>query len=77
MSEQFYYGTKPDGSRNTIHASTHFDVETKDGKVVAIWFRCLLVPFEQHEIDEDRARDLTDAFPLNITVLGLEVQRDD
>lgn len=35
-----YYG---DGG--TIHGTTHLDVEMQDGKVVAVWFRCQVLPF--------------------------------
>lgn len=45
-----YYG---DGG--TIHGTNHLHVETRHGKVVAVWFRCQQLPFEQVEVDESRA----------------------
>lgn len=43
------------GDGGTIHGTTHLDVETRNGEVVAVWFRCSLLPFEQHEINHERA----------------------
>jgi hypothetical protein len=45
-----YYG---DGT--TIHSSGYLDIEVFEGKVVAVWFRCQLLPFEQTEVDGERA----------------------
>jgi hypothetical protein len=40
------YGTEADGSRNTIHAGGKLDIEVDDdGRPVAVWFRCLNLPF--------------------------------
>jgi hypothetical protein len=47
------------GHDKTIHGTEHVDVETdKHGKVVAVWFRCLLLPFEQSVVDTDRAAEM-------------------
>lgn len=35
-----YYG---DGG--TIHSTGHLDIETQDGQVMAVWFRCQMLPF--------------------------------
>lgn len=53
----------PDGSRfygdgNTIHSTGHLDVETRNGEVVAVWFRCALLPFEQHDVSSERQREM-------------------
>jgi hypothetical protein len=48
--ESTYYG---DGG--TIHSTTWLDVETFQGTVVAVWFRCRSLPFQQHEVDGRRA----------------------
>jgi len=41
-----YYG---DGG--TIHSTNHLDIEVRNGEVVAVWFRCQMLPFRQHEAD--------------------------
>lgn len=41
---RLYDGVEDD--KNTIHDSRHFDVEVDDeGNVIAVWFRCLRIPF--------------------------------
>lgn len=36
------------GDDNTIHGTTHVDVQTDQrGTVVAVWFRCAMLPFQQ------------------------------
>ena len=46
QSDIHRYGTLPDGTRNTIHASSQLDVEVNEiGEVTAVWFRCLNLPF--------------------------------
>ena len=44
-SDTRYYG---DGT--TIHSTGHLDVEVFEGKVVAVWFRCQMLPFEQADV---------------------------
>ena len=39
------------GHGGTIHHSGQLDVETYQGEVVAIWFRCQLLPFRQVALD--------------------------
>lgn len=48
-----YYG---DGG--TIHNSTELDVETYKGNVVAVWFRCQMLPFRQIDVDSARAEEM-------------------
>lgn len=48
-----YYG---DGG--TIHAATRLDVETYNGAVVAVWFRCQQLPFSQTEATAQRATQM-------------------
>lgn len=67
-----YYG---DGG--TIHASTALDVETtQDGRVVAVWFRCQMLPFEQVAVEGARASEMISAYSgAEVPVLtGVEVQ---
>ena len=38
------------GDGGTIHSTGHLDVEVDDnGVVVAVWYRCLTLPFVQHK----------------------------
>src|SRR2546425_10012095 len=53
------YGDMPNGSRNTIHGTTALDVETDSkGKVVGVWFRCMILPFNQVKVNKKRASDM-------------------
>lgn len=50
------------GDDRTVHRTGHLDVEVDaDGAVVAVWFRCARVPFRQHAVGADRARELRGA----------------
>jgi len=67
-----YYG---DGG--TLHDSPQLDVETdRRGKVVAVWFRCQLLPFKQRVVDEDRATQMAYAYtePYIPELRGVEVR---
>lgn len=48
------------GYNRTIHQTTELDVETHDGKVVSVWFRCAALPFKQIEVDDHRAKEMQD-----------------
>lgn len=65
-----YYG---DGG--TIHHTTAVNVELFKGKVVAVWFRCQILPFTQHETGRDRAREMGEAYILDRMpkITGVEV----
>ncbi|MGH9933231.1 MAG: hypothetical protein ACREA9_28950 [Pyrinomonadaceae bacterium] len=40
-------------------AAAALDVEVDcNGKVVAVWFRCCALPFEQHDVDVERAKEM-------------------
>lgn len=43
------------GGQGTIHGNEKMDIETFEGKVVAVWFRCAMVPFTQVETNKSRA----------------------
>ena len=50
------------GGDQTIHGNDSLDVEVdKNGRVVAVWFRCSIVPFRQHDVDDHRAKAMTRA----------------
>lgn len=64
------------GGNGTIHRTGHLDVETRNGRVVAVWFRCQMLPFEQHELDSDeRAKDMEAAYAAgsDVRIDGLNV----
>jgi hypothetical protein len=49
-----YYG---DGT--TIHHTGKVNVELdEDGVVVAVWYRCMMLPFDQTIVSDSRARDM-------------------
>ncbi len=62
--QEFRYGNRPDGTRNTIHATEHLDIEVRKGKVVAVWFRCMELPFKQHDVDKQREKDMSDVMKI-------------
>ena len=47
------------GEDRTIHSNGYFDVEVRNGKVVAVWFRCQPVPFKQSKASKERAKEMT------------------
>jgi len=49
------------GLNGTIHQTEQLDVEVYKGKVVAVWFRCAMLPFEQFNVDKDRAQEMATA----------------
>lgn len=44
------------GDGGTIHSTGYVDVEVHDGQVVAVWFRCQMLPFKTAAVDAERAR---------------------
>jgi hypothetical protein len=56
MKTRFY------GDGGTYHNTTFLDIETKNGKVVAVWFRCQTLPFKQVEADNHRAEEMKKAY---------------
>lgn len=40
------------GNGGTIHGTTKLDVGVIDGEVVAVWFRCQMLPFEQYDASD-------------------------
>jgi len=46
------------GGNKTIHQTGELNVELHNGKVVAVWFRCLHLPFTQSEASENRAAEM-------------------
>jgi hypothetical protein len=66
-----YYG---DGG--TIHGTQWLDVQVDiEGRVVAVWFRCQLLPYRVHAVDGAQAKDMRHAYDAMRTELhGVEVR---
>lgn len=46
------------GHDKTIHGTQHVDVEVRNGEVVAVWFRCCMIPFKQWNIGAERTEEM-------------------
>lgn len=55
-------GTRFYGGTGTIHNTRSVNVETQHGRVVAVWFRCSLLPFTQKDVDSARAKMMVLAY---------------
>lgn len=65
------------GHDTTIHKTSDLDVEVdKDGKVVAVWFRCMSLPFTQSKASQNRAADMTRMYGERAmpSILAIEVE---
>ena len=51
------------GDGGTYHRTDYIDVETHDGEVVAVWFRCSILPARQVEVSEERANAVRGSEP--------------
>ncbi len=62
------------GHDGTIHDNRYLDVEVDgDGRVVAVWFRCQMLPFVQAEAGEARASAMR-ASPALVDLLAVELE---
>jgi hypothetical protein len=51
------------GDNGTIHGSTEVNVELDEyGQVVAVWYRCMMLPFTQRVCSPNRAHDMRSAY---------------
>jgi hypothetical protein len=66
-------GTRYYGDGGTVHNSIDLDIETYNGEVIAVWFRCQHLPFKQFKIDECRKREL-ERYPATVELHGVEVR---
>ena len=49
------------------------DVEVHEGKVIAVWFGCLKLPFKMHTADKRRADDMSkDGMSYKIHGIGIK-----
>jgi hypothetical protein len=60
------------GGDLTIHRTTALDVELHDGRVVAVWFRCQQLPFNQIDVNEVRAGEMAHV-TADVMINGVEV----
>jgi hypothetical protein len=62
------------GNGGTVHSTGHVDVEVRDGKVVAVWFRCQPLPFVQSPASEARAEDMRGMYrKVDVALTGVEL----
>lgn len=51
------------GGNGTIHSTGLVNVEIdKNGKVVSVWFRCCMLPFDQTIVEKSRADEMRRAY---------------
>jgi hypothetical protein len=56
--------------RNTIHGSGTIDIQTNsNGEILAVWFRCLTLPFRVSVLDKDRNRTFPPEIEIEITAV--------
>lgn len=70
-------GTEFYGSAGTVHGTTEVDVETYKGRVIAVWFRCMRLPFKQETTDAERAAEMRRVGDQKIEVHGITYRRTD
>ena len=50
------------GDGTTIHSTGTLDVEVRHGEVVAVWYRCQMLPFTVAHVDGARAYSMREAY---------------
>jgi len=61
------------GGEGTWHRNEMLDVETHDGVIVAVWYRCMMLPFRRIEVDAERANEMLKS-PASKRLTGIEVR---
>lgn len=70
------------GDGNTIHDSKTVDVEIgPTGEVCAVWFRCRMLPFVQHDVVDSRVASMLETPPEKLSgikaiVFDTQIRRD-
>jgi len=60
------------GHDKTWHQTEHLDVEVdSDGQVVAVWFRCIALPFKQSLAGEDRSVEMIQMYKNRVSASKL------
>jgi hypothetical protein len=68
-------GTRYYGDGGTIHSTGLLNIEIFNGEVVGVWFRCQHLPFDQTEVDDYRATELSRLYANGAPPLhGVEVE---
>lgn len=64
------------GNGGTMHRTDYLNIELYDGKVIAVWFRCQLLPFVQWHTGGTRAFDMNLAYKEHdgFSITGVEVR---
>jgi len=64
------------GHRGTIHNSSEVNVEVNSkGEIVGVWFRCMMLPFTQSNVDDNRAESLRDSYKgYGVRLVGFEYE---
>ena len=67
------------GHDRTWHHTQQIDVEVHNGKVVAVWFRCMPLPFRQSDCGEARAKEMESLYssehgPQNSLVNAVDIE---
>lgn len=65
------------GHDKTIHSTKEVNIEIgPDGRVVSVWFRCLLLPFDVTNVNAARADEMEKAYQKNPprAVIAIEVE---
>lgn len=53
-------------NKNSNGTCGSLDVEIdEDGNVVAVWFRCMMLPFKTHIVSDTRAQSMKDSYAQN------------
>jgi hypothetical protein len=51
------------GRNDTFHRTKKLNIEVnRNGDVVAVWFRCAMIPFDVTVVDDERAADMGGAY---------------
>lgn len=68
------------GYEKTIHKTTKLDIEIDEetGEIVAVWFRCMMIPFVVHKANKDRADEMKQATKQvdKWELLGVDIETD-
>jgi len=71
-------GIQTYGHGRTRHETQHVEVEVdKNGKVVAVWFRCMTLAFKQVDVSDTRAQSMAKAYEQVGGVKLLAIQYED
>ena len=59
------------GHDGTIHHTTalHIEVDDATGEIVAVWFRCMMLPFTVHRVEKDRAESMRQIPPITLPTI--------